>query len=75
MKEKTILEITPEDVIIVRSPSTLLDNRIDFIKNQIKEYFGTEKIIFLEEGINFEVVKPVSVFISKVKETLEKEEK
>lgn len=72
MENKKVLEITPDDVIIVRSASCMFDNRIDFLRKQFKDCFGVEKIIFLEDGINFEVVKPTSVFISKVKEALEK---
>lgn len=65
-------EVTPDDVIVVKSPKPLGPYDSRNIEKRLEELFGTNKILFLEDGIEIEVIKPVSTFIQQVEDALEK---
>lgn len=73
MKMKTITKskITPEDVIVVYSNDALGLHKIDFLKRQFEDAFGTRKIVVLDEGMTFDIIKMTTVFQEQVEEAIQ----
>jgi hypothetical protein len=67
-------EITPDDVVIIKGHDLLTDQQARNLEQSIRRFFGVKKILFLDGGLDIEVVRPVSTFVQQVEDALEKGE-
>lgn len=56
--EASVVQLKPNDVVIVKCKEAISNKQCEIIKQQVLEFFPDNKIVILTDKIDLEIVSP-----------------